>query len=108
MPCSPGNTSVNRRLAVGVGAVIVALAALAGSFATWLESGDPTQSLDPHHRGAGTAAGLAAVLCILALRRLRELGRGRTGWWEVAWCSFVAVGGLLFLDAVAFASRLGG
>jgi hypothetical protein len=108
MPSSSGQTGVNRRLAIGAGAVLVALAVLAGGLATWLESGDRATSLDPHHRGAGTAAGFAAAFCILALWRLRELGRGRTGWWEVAWCSLFAVGGLLFLDAVAFASRLGG
>ncbi len=99
---------MNRRLAIGAGVVIVALAVLAGSFATWLESGDPTQSLDPHHEGAGTAAGFAAVLCLLALWRLRGLGRGHTGWAEAVLCCSFAVGGLLFLDAVAFASRLGG
>jgi hypothetical protein len=95
-------------VAIGIGAALVALALLAGALAAWLEGGDPSQSLDPHHRGAGTAAVFAAVFCIFALRKLKQLGRDRAGWGEVLMVCVFAVGGLLFLDAVAFGSRLGG
>jgi len=90
-----------------LGAALVGAAAVAGGLAALLESGDPSQSLDPHHTGAFTAAGFAAVLCVVALWRLRELARGRAGWLDAGVCYSLAAVALLVLVAVAFASNLG-
>lgn len=97
-----------RLTARSLGAALIGMAVVAGGLAALLESGDPSQSLDPHHAGALTAAGFAAVLCVVALWRLREFARGRAGRLDSGLWYSLAVAALLVLVAVAFASNLGG
>jgi hypothetical protein len=102
-------TGRNRRLAVALAVTLLVLAALAYASAALLDfTLGPGQSLDPHRHGFAVAGALAAVLCILALWRLREVARGRTGWSDAGLSFAFAVLALLVLVVVAFASRLGG
>jgi predicted Co/Zn/Cd cation transporter (cation efflux family) len=102
-------TPHNRRIAIGLSITLVGSAVLAYALAALLDftlSGG--QSLDPHRHGFATAGALAAALCILALWRLREVARGRTGWGDAGLSFGFAILALLVLVVVAFASRLGG
>jgi len=96
-----------RSVAISLGVALAGLAIVTGGLAALLESGDPYQSLDPHHTGAGTAAGFAAVFCLVALWRLRDVARGRAGWFDAGLWFSLAVVALLALDVVAFASNMG-
>jgi hypothetical protein len=98
-----------RRLAFALAVTLVGFAALAYALAALFDftlSGG--QSLDPHRGGFATAGGIAGGLCIVALWRLREVARGRTGWGNGGLSFAVAVIALFVLLVVAFASRLGG
>jgi predicted Co/Zn/Cd cation transporter (cation efflux family) len=87
---------------------LAVLAVVSGGLAALLESGNPGQSLDPHHAGAFTAAGFATAFCLVALWRLRERGRGCAGRLDAGLWYTLGVLSLLALVAVAFASNLGG
>jgi hypothetical protein len=106
----PGQgTAHRRRLAVALAFALVGLAALAYAFAALQDfSLGGSQSLDPSRRGFAAAGAFAAVLCVVALWRLREVARGRAGWGDAGLCFAFAVLALLVLLAVATASRLGG
>lgn len=97
-----------RLTARSLGAALIGPAIVVGGLAVLLESGDPSQSLDPHHTGAFTAAGFAVVFCVVALWRLKEVARGRAGRLDAGLWYSLGVAGLLALLAVAFASNLGG
>jgi amino acid permease len=98
----------SRRIAIGLGATLLALAALVAWAAARLEDQPPAQSIDPHHVGVAVAGAVAAGSCIVALWQLRQATRGRSGS-LVAWVSIaLAVAALVIVVAVAFASRLGG
>jgi hypothetical protein len=99
----------NRRLALTLAVTLVGLAALAYAIAALLDfTLGPGQSLDPHRHGFAVAGSLAAALCILALWRLREVARSRTGWGDAGLSFAFGVIALFVLVVVAFASRFGG
>lgn len=97
-----------RRIAIGLGTGLMALAALVGWAAAWLEDLPPSQTIDPHHSGVAIAGGIAALFCIYALWHLSDVARGRAGWVGAGFGLALALLALLAVDAVAFASRLGG
>jgi len=104
-----GSTTRTRRLAITLAVTLVGVAALAYAVAALLDfTLDPGQSLDPHRHGFAMAGSLAAAFCILALWRLREVARSRTGWGDAGLSFAVALVALFVLVVVAFASRLGG
>jgi hypothetical protein len=89
--------------------MLLALAALAGTIAAWLEDLPQSQSLEPDHSGVGTAGLFTAVSCLVALWRLGDVARGRGRWLAASYWFALALVGLLVTDAVALASRrLGG
>ena len=97
-----------RRISIALAAMLVALAAFAGWLAAWLEDQPPSQSIDPHHAGAGVAGIFAACLCAVALWQLGQVTRGRGAWSAASLWLVLAVAALLVVDLVALASRLGG
>src|SRR5215472_9145076 len=97
-----------RRVAIGLAVTLVVLAALTGVYAALLEDQPPSQSLDPHHTGVGLTGGIAALLCIVALWRLRDVARARAGWLDAGFWFALAVLSLLATVAVGTWSRLGG
>ena len=98
-----------RRLAIGLAVTLVCLAALAYTLAALIDfSLSGSQSLDPSRHGYAVAGALAAVLCVVALWRLREVARGRAEWGDAGVAFVIAVLALFVLLAVAVASRLGG
>jgi peptidoglycan/LPS O-acetylase OafA/YrhL len=95
-----------RRLAIGLAAALVALAAVAAWYAAILEQ-PPSRTTDPHHHDLYVAGVFAAGFCLYALSRLREVSRGRARWAGASLWFVLAVIALLVVDAVAALSRLG-
>jgi hypothetical protein len=95
-----------RRIAIGLAAVLVALAAFVAWFAGAIER-PPSQTTDPRHHEVYFAGAFAAFFFIYALWWLREVSRGGAGWARASLWYVLAVGALLFVDAVAAISRLG-
>jgi hypothetical protein len=99
----------NRRVASGLALTLIIVATLAVALAALADfTLSAQQSLDPHRRGFGIATGFAVALCVVALRRLREVARGRSRWLGACVWFALAVLALFALIAVGFASRLGG
>jgi hypothetical protein len=98
----------SRRIAIGLGGTLIALAAFVAWAAARLEDQPASQSIDPHHSGVITAGAFAAAFCIYALWQLREVSRGRGGWLGASGWFAVALIALFVVLFVAVASRLGG
>lgn len=98
----------SRQIAVGLGAALLALAGLVAWSAARLEDQPPGQSIDPQHVGVAVTGGFAAYFCAVALWRLRNVSRGRSGWLGASVWIALALAALVVVDLVAFASRLGG
>ena len=101
-------TVTSRRIAIGLGGVLIALAALVGWAAVWLEDQPANLSTDPNHYGVVTAGAFAAGFCVYALWQLREALRGQGGWLAASAWFAIALIALFVVLFVAFASRLGG
>jgi hypothetical protein len=102
-------SSRSRRIAFGLAAALIVLATLAVGLAAVADfTLSPQQSLDPHRSGFGIAAGFAVAFCLVALWRLREVGRGRSGWLGTSVWFGLAVLALFVLIGVGVWSRLGG
>lgn len=97
----------SRRLAIGLGGALVALAAIVAWAAARLENQPASQSIDPQHAGVATAGAFAVCFCIVALWKLRKASRGR-GWMGASVWLALATIALVVVVLVALASRLGG
>ena len=98
----------SRRIAIGLGGTLIALAAFVVWAAARLEDQPASQSIDPSHKGVITAGVFAAGFCIYALWHLREVSRGRGGWPGASVSFALALIALFVVLFVAVASRLGG
>jgi hypothetical protein len=101
-------TVTSRRIAIGLGGVLIALAAFVGWAAATLEDQPANQSIDPNHHGVVTAGVFAAGFCVYALWQLREAARTRRGWLAASAWFAIALIALFVVLLVAVASRLGG
>ena len=98
----------SRRIAIGLGGALIALAAFVSWAAARLEDQPASQSIDPNHHGVLIAGAFAAGFCVYALWHLREASRGRGGWLAASTWFAVALIALFVVLFVAVASRLGG
>ncbi|PWU21709.1 MAG: hypothetical protein C5B48_10960 [Candidatus Rokuibacteriota bacterium] len=87
--------------------MLIAWAALAGVLAVLLEGHPPVGSNDPHHTRIAITGGIAALLCLVALWRLREVARDCAGWFDAGFWYALAVLALVALVAVGFSGGSG-